>query len=469
MQPDDELARRRKKIIFGLIVSIFLIIALQLLWKYIHTGKLVLSSDESVSFVVTNKANEEVYAGDKNVTVSLPTGLYTITATNRTSSIQRQAVVKGNKTTEVRMLFPKESQLEPSLSLPVSNLFVNGGELLYRSTTSGRVIHISNNKTYSQPINRSYTSVVFTSTSTGYGLGTDGLLYHFNIATSKENVVRSLDSSLGIAIDVSPNGTTYVANGKGVYVLNSNDTLKKIYTSDFQTTPGLVAGNSSLALVGTTITTFEDAPVIAQTLEFISVDGKRIGSVEPTVSDSQNQEVGVAWSPDEKQVAITDVAGVSLYDSNLKKLTAVSTRPSTKPVWLSDHELVYSNESSIRKYNTTDELDSQFALMALDKSIQELVVDMSRDYLYAVVSMGDKTTTYRAPLKGQTLDQTSFRLAPYMPMLLSDECDVNYINTNGLSLLLLTDQESASLCQSTTQTTLQKYGLPTTIPIQTVL
>jgi hypothetical protein len=442
---------KQKNIISIIVGLIVFIIAIQIVWHYFHTGKIVITTNNPQNIIELSKVNIKTVAGAplqsfsarNQLSANVGLGEYTAKVINLNKSSTQLINLTSHKTLKYNMSLDNTLGFEPVASQNANDIVADNNNLTYLNPETYTLNTITSNNS-SSAINSNVKFNIVKWINTSYGVGqspNSNSLY----SISGDNINKiSLPSSVNIngddsSFDVASNKQIYVASGENVSSGNQNDNFKEVYTAP---TSDLVIGAASGKFaaaysVGNAAVNDNDNVVLA----VVNSSGK----VKKTkVTEDVNS---LSWSPNQNYLASINESSVNVYNSTLKHIALIPTtfQPGFLS-WINSNELVYASSTQVWMYNIQTQKDTILANAPLDEAITYLTVNDEKSYIY--LSMAG-TPSYNNPeimrigLQGQSTSSLADQLQNILPITLSDST-IGLINFTKPSILITPNAYSTS-------------------------
>jgi hypothetical protein len=456
----------RSKLVRHIVIAclgIVTLITVPLLWKWLTVGTLKIDSiDQNISIKIVDTNSKSVnYTKDNEHTIKLSKGLYTVTVNGKTQSVVKTVKIEGRKTNRITLNDVKLLDYEPVAAEFATSVMADTNNLVYLDVASARLVQVDSQNIYKIFKDKMFKQVTWIDTTTGIARATDGKPYLINMSNQSSTLISNLDDnnvSYGVSIDKS----VYVFKDGAIYTMDKNGSLQKLFAIAI-TTPLIKPSKDTVATMSFK-TTGSETPKITAFLSTFALTGKLKGSVELPYTEGLESRYEIAWSPNGNYLALTDAEGTGkIYDSNLKKLADIPIANSHHPVWIDDSTLAYTEASNIWQYSIATKNVVQLSAVTGSKRIQAMSYNEPLKQLYLTLSVSSNhSEIVRISLEGKKGNQKAYDLSAILPLTLSDNCYVTYMNFTKPSILysVISDNDTATCKQSSTEE-LASYGIDT--------
>ncbi|MEK7594243.1 MAG: hypothetical protein AAB436_01230 [Patescibacteria group bacterium] len=449
------LVKRYITVLVVVVVGFFVFTAV---WRYLHTGRLVITTANPSSYI-TVKSAEDDQKNNKSVLgqsqgqirIRLPAGKYVVSIQgNRAILVSKLVEVEARKTLYYELKTPLIGAAEPVASVDAQNLVVNGSRLRYLDNESDNLSEISSQNPVPSAISgKSFESVTWA--DTGYGVAEDesGRLYEVDEGTLRAITLPKTSSNKDKVIyAVASNHRLYVAIGSDIYT-SLGSSLKKIYTTEVGA-PVLAASPDRLAIISTPqYGDGEDQPGF---VEVISNSGRKL-------AESPAQADQAVWSPDgSKLVAVNYSGGSRVYDSKLNEIVELPNRSIKTAAWSGNNTVLFGVDNELWSYGVGSGQARVLATVTKG-DVLEISVTPDRSFAYLITKSEEGSAISRFGLKDQKPDEVTGQLDIFLPLNLL-ACNVSYTNfAQPVIILQPFSPDSIENCRSAATSTLSDYQL----------
>lgn len=464
-----------KKIILIIVLALVGLQALLWGYRYLTTATITITTKNAsdilgVTRITDGQEGKGVYSkpGKYTLKVRQKSGIYKLSAGNRTAAVNKFIVVKARQHVSISLSSQAVRVSEPVIGEAANSVAADSSQLLFVDPGSLRLMRIdaANNLQVVDEVHH-LTSVQWNGTAFGVGLSQDGKLYAIDkgavseiplpfVAKGTEN--QSIVKKVGYAL--SPDGQIYVSNGADVYSGRAGFGFKKIYTARFGYLR-LAASSNRLAIFYRGIENSEGVSNGNIKPEAIITDptGKIIGK-KPNANIYK-----VYWSPNGKYLLTEGTDGVNVYDESFRLVQSVSPSGNIAVgAWLTNNDLLYATHETIWQFDLSERQSFKLSNGG-NGTIDELSVDAGSNYIYATSdsSTKDASQITRIGLDNQPVNKSLSILDIFLPEDIG-VCSLNYINFSSPAITIRypdsgTDPKN---CIKTAQGELKYYGLDPT-------
>jgi hypothetical protein len=441
-----------KKTIFFTLGGVFILIFLTWLWHYLHTGKVVITTNNPDNTISLTKV---ISKDDKTEAPLAFKSKGKLAVTGNSLATTQIVNLNSHKTLALTINPVNTTGVEPVTFQSGHNVAADNNQLIYLN--GGRLEKIDTSNNIAE-INSPYQLQTIKWASTSFGIGQDnkGIVYDINGNTVSAQKVPFAYDEKTVNYAVSANKQVYVSHGNDIFAVSQNGSFKKVYTAK-STNPSFSSGINDVAVVDATFgLSSHQKPVLA----VIGLSGN------VTTKNGVEDESGeLSWSPGGQYLAIPDDSGIDIYDTHLNLVSEV---PSGSPVahlkWLNDDTLFYSEGDELWAYNLSSQKADLVANMPLANSITGIEFSDSNAYVYLTTqdSSGNNPAIRRVGLKGQKVDDTIFALQDILPKTL-DEYSLSLINFVSPPVVLVQPYPDSKISAQSdlqaSQTELQQDGI----------
>ncbi len=428
------------------------------IWRFYHTGKIVVTSDSSNSITITslkdpghalNKPHS--WHGTGKLSVVVPFGNYAIRVKDRTVSIEQTAALLSHKTLRYDLRPAVAAVPEPVASIKASFLSVGVDRLSYLDSQGQLPSFITTTGSIAQIGQTPLGSVKWADSNYGVGQDAAGRLYVIDGDTLADLATPEVPgSSNPVSYSIAPDRQIYLAFGTRIYAGNPSGGFKKIYTAALAPTE-LAASRQRVALVYSPANGSSSKPFIT----LVGTSGKFVKTL--------SGEAGlVSWSPDGSRLAVADYdGGASVFDNNLGFVQELSTDNISQLAWLNNDVLLYGVANLLWSHDVRSGRSTVIATLTPDRTIREVVPDTTRSYAYLTSDTPAGGEIDRVGLKGQSAPAFVYKLAVFLPVSL-DQCLVGFTNFSQPTIVLSPfSQVTAGGCEQAARSNLQDDQIDT--------
>jgi hypothetical protein len=409
-----------RKYVFWVIGGIITIFLLAWLWRYYHTGTIIITTndpDNAITLTKINsdgsKDNSKKFTGREKLSVTVATGSYE--AYVKGSSIATFQIIKlgPRKTVHYNINPVNATGVEPVVYQDAEGITATSRQLIFLDNSSGTLYNIDGqNKLSKVDAQQHYQTVKWSDPSFGVVQDNNSRLYSvINGKVSALNVPFNYDDSY-VNYDVSPDKKIYISHSTEVYRGDYRGDFKKIYTSDSDK-PNLAATRGSVAVSSSRFGS-NASNVSSPVLAIIGADG--------SIKDGGEEAERLSWSPNGQYLATVNETNPTIYDNSLKRVAVVPTSSIVGQLgWLDKDTLLYSLNDELWTYNVAGQKSQLLSNAPLSNSITGLYV--SSDHAYIYITTFDSFTSDRAirriGLRGQRVPDYIYQLQAIMPLQLN--------------------------------------------------
>ena len=421
-----------KKIIAIIAAGLVIILAGVLLYQFLTTAKITITTSNSSNYVSIIAMKSGVLdtthskEGLHQLSAKVKLGTYELAATSQTSSITRVIQIRGGQTLSFTLNPVGPSALEPVYGSTVSGLVANSSNLLFLN--SGNIlttIDAQNNVTTLLPGEPMY-GIQWGKGGVGIARDTHNNLYVISNNTRsplKLPFVPNPTDAINYAI--SQSGSVYVSQGKVIYKGDISGNFKKLYNSKY-TIANISAGVNKIAAV---IITEKNSPDNDGAVAVINDSGKAIQGD----FDVNN----VSWSPGGSYLLASSESQNLILDANLHQKSTVPSNETSVFAWENDHSLYYNFGGTLWNYSLGSQQSSKITTTPSPETINGIYPSTDGSYVYIsaqTASAGDDSGSnspgtsrlYRVGLQGQTFNNSLAGLSVFLPETVSG-CSLNYV------------------------------------------
>jgi hypothetical protein len=417
----------RKIALYG-IGAILLVALLLYAWHYLHTGKIIITTDNPNNAISLTKLSDEdgknakpqSYKAHTKLSVTASTGQYIVSVEGNSIATTQIITLRSRKTLEYTINPINTTGVEPVIYRNAQNIVADARQIAYLDADAGYLYKIDaqNSPTIINP-NQPLRRVKWFDTSFAVAQDNNRRLHTMtNGSVNPLNVPFSY-SDVSEDFDVSPSKQIYVSNGADIYLGSQNGDFKKIYTA-ITTNPAITAGVNSVAVVDSYAGS-KHKPL----LTIISTSGK--------VFKKEIESGALAWSPNGQYLLVADESGADIYDNSLHKIVTVPAVSATGHVqWLDNNTIFYSSNDQLWIYKLDAQKSELLANMPLANPITGMALSADKSYIYLTTM--DSTSSVNAAirrvgLKGQKTPDYIYSLQSILPLNL-DAFSLNLVNFN---------------------------------------
>jgi hypothetical protein len=447
---------KNKYVRLGLIGLLALIVLLWL-FHYLTTGQLTIISNDPKNVITVSTLSKSgsgvvIKQGQGSLSFKLRPGRYTIMAQNRVFETSRLVQVEARKKSMYELDIHVAGAVEPVLPTGAYDVIANGTKLLFVDAGSGGLYQVEGEGKPSLISDSvSFKSMGWADMSLGVGQGKDGHLYIYqNGGVAPLQVPFAYSAAVSYAVTRA--GQIYISSGADVYAMK-NGVFEKIYTAK-SSSVSLTAGKDHLAIVGGSGSIEgQKNSDDSSSLTVVDADGHKL---------TKNIEAStLAWSPDDKHLAISSELGNTIYTSGLASVASYPGPSVNSLAWIDNNTLLYGLSGSLWSYNMETNQSVVIANTPLQGAVSDIYPSLDGNYVYITVAKNNSSTSYeldRVGLHGQNVPDYVLQLAVYFPKVL-DDCSVSYVNFVKPVLLLQSNAGSQQICLSEANGELNLDGL----------
>lgn len=444
-----------KRIVLVVSVFFFMVAAIWI-YKYLSTGKLIVSTDNSSTFIKitrlyeTGKEKSFSKQAQGNLDIRVSPGKYEVAVFSKSLSASKIVRVQARQTKYINLNPPKVGSPEPVYGNGVSGLFASGSSAYFVDKSSQNLTRVlSDGKVF--PISQTtFQSAKWVSLNIGAAVDTNNNLYKIRgNSIQKLSLPFDAKNGSGFSYDLSPLGDIYLAYGKSLFK-QEGFTFKKIYDAKQP------IGDVSVS--GSRIAIAEPFDIDSGFKGLVVVLGDNSVVEKSIVSDN------IAWSPDGSKLLVANKYGVnSIYNTSLKLLSSMSSQGSHF-VWANNSSLIYSVSGALWGYSIPSNTSQELSQMPGQGNIDGLYANSDGSYVYVSaqrVSISGDTADqlFRVGLRGDGTNSNLLGLSVFMPESL-DYCALNYVNFTKPTVLINYPQgSSAQDCLDAAKGEVQSYNI----------
>lgn len=398
-----------RRIVFGFIALLVIIIAIQLLVMYLTTGVIdVITGNNNHVTIVSNAEIKTIVRGQGVVSARVHTGNYTIKVTGGTAETDRVVHVVAHKTSSLSLAL-RPVVAVATVSTTTADSIVASNSVVYFLNSNGQLCSIDDqNNQHVVAATPTFVNIDWVNSSYGVGQGADGALYSIS-----DGSIFPLTSGLGdgnIIVTIAGDDTVYVAKGSNVYQIVGGVARK------IMALPGDVAILSANGGTVAAATNPNSEGGTRPTLATINQAGtvKKIGLAVNSV----------AVSPNGQFIAVSGIGNASrqILNNSLRVVANIPNSTSfASPVWLNNSKLLYGVNSQLWEFNSVTKVSSLLANMPLASPISEITPSDDGSFAYlGVQATGGSSIIERVGLRGQTVPHYLTQLQSIMPYTAED-------------------------------------------------
>lgn len=450
------LADKRIRLALLALAGLFVVMSAVWLFNFLTSGQLVITTNDPRNSItissISGGSSTTVKQGAGGLSVRLRPGQYIALAQNRVFETSRIVQIKSRQKSSYELDVRLAGTVEPVLPTGAYDVVSDGSSLLFVDAASGGLYQVSDGRAPSLISTTPFRSMKWSGVSSGVGQGRDGRLYVYqNGGVSPLTVPFAYADGVNVDYAITGSGSVYVSFGQDVYA-NRGGGFQKVLTTDSKS-PVLVAGKNHLAVVDGQGT----------------VEGQK-GSPDKssvTVLDGSGRRVTknlgaslLAWSADDKYIAVSSELGNQIYTANLNSVTSYPGPSVSSLVWLDGNTLLYGLSGSLWSFSVSADQASVIASTPLQGAVSDIYPGIDGNYVYMTVakSASNNYELDRVGLHGQSVPDYVLQMSTYFPKAL-DDCSVTYVNFTRPVLLLQADSASQSICLSEANGELHQDGL----------
>ncbi len=448
-----------KKIAFLVVGGILVIFLFSWLWRYYHTGKIIITTGNTHNTIVLTKTSDggsqstkQRFKAHGKLSVTVGTGKYVASVTGNSIATTQAIDLKPRATLRYTINPINATGVEPVAYKNAQAITATANQLVYLDGYTGKLSKINSQNNLKEDVSaQQFQTVQWASSSFGLGRGTDGSLYTIINGSVSLLKVPFYYGDKPVNFSVSPDKRIYVSNGADVYARSQKGSFKKIYTAS-SSSPALAAGVHEVAVSDSK---YGDKPsdIPKSLLAIISVSGK--------VTKKNVEAERLAWSPNGQYLATVNQARPTIYDATLHQVAVV---PANSVVgqfeWLNNATLLYTSSSELWTYNLSQQKAQLLANTPLGDSITGLYISDDRSYVY-VTTVASSSQVYairRIGLKGRKVPDYIYSLQNALP-LSQNGYSLSLINFSGSPTILVQVAPGVSAAAQPQQAIKQLQGL----------
>ncbi len=458
----DQLSIRRRIIII-LLGAILLIFLIPVLWRYYHTGTIIVTSDNSNNVITLTKTSEANQPPDKvknstgrgKLSESVASGEYTISVSGNSVATTQTITLKPRQTLRYAINPVRATGVEPVAYKNALSMAANNEQLVYLASPSNFLYEIDRKNNLTKiGGSQAFEMARWAEPSFGVGQDSEGHLYTIIDGKIKPLNLPFAYGGKPVGFDVSPDKTIYVSYGSDVYVGSQSRKFKMIYTAT-SPNPTLAAAPGKVAVSDTKYGK-NSSDISKPLLTTIDNDGKK------NKKNVEAEQLG--WSPQGKYLASFNQANPTIYDAALNTIAMVPTSTAVGSVsWLNDTTLLYTVGAQLWIYDLPTKKAQLLANMPSGTSITGLYPNNDRSYVYVTTggSSPDSNTNAirRIGLKNQQVPEYIYNLQDILPEGAAG-CLIGLVNFAPPASIFIQPypQTSAAVCIPQAQLQLQSQG-----------
>ena len=419
-----------KKVVLSGIGIILLLVLLSWFWHYLHTGKIIITTNNPYKTITltkldsktgTGSSSSKTFTAQSKLSVDVSTGQYIASVEGGSQAATQVISLKSRQTLRYEIDPINTSGVEPVVYQNASNVAASGNELLYTDVPSGHLYEVDAQNNISV-LNATIAFQTIKWASPSYGVGQDANGHLYTIINGLVSPLKVPFSYGGntIGFDVSSSKQIYVSYGAVVYNGDSNGAFKEIYTANASNLV-LAAGINKVALADETggQNTGASKPLLA----VVDLSGK------VTKSYGEGKIRKLAWSPNGHYLITVNESYADVYDSKLHRVVQLPSSSSVGQVaWLDNNKVLYASNDELWSYDLSNQKAALVANMPLANYITSLTTSSDKSYVY--VTTYDFKSSYairRIGLRGQQVSPVVYQLQDILPLVLSD-CSLGLVN-----------------------------------------
>jgi dipeptidyl aminopeptidase/acylaminoacyl peptidase len=374
-----------RKIIIAVVFFVIFIILVKLTWDYFHTGKIIITTNNSQSSIVLSNVNSDNVGGATGaahkatgkLSVNVSLGHYVATVSNGQKVVTQLITLGSNTTLRYDITLNNTLTTVPVINTTAQDIAVSSSKLVYLNTSTNSIDSIDNNNSLST-LNTPFQFQTVKWANVNFGVGQDRQqdLYLVNNDSVSTIKLPSPTSDSTNEYSVASDEQIYVSIGSNVYVRTSDGNFKKIYTTP--SAPLVIGGsNNKVAVAYSTDESGDDDDDSGVTIATISTSGQ----VEKT---SPGEDVSsLIWSPNNNYLASLNESSINIYTASLH---AVAIIPTAVPIgylsWLSNNKVIYAGGGKLWTYDLSNGRADLIATMPLATSVTGLAVSQNGSSIY---------------------------------------------------------------------------------------
>ena len=428
------------RIVVAFVCGILLLFLLIDVWRYFHTGTIVVTTDgannSNVITLSTLKGSSEVAEkgeyikqNTKYLSATVPLGSYVISVSGKVLSESKTVDLNRHETLHYSLNAPKITSPEPVASVSATGVVASNSKLLYLDTSTNVLEEINSQDSVDDVGSQDLQSVAWADTN--YGIGQDNKHHLYIIDNGSVTPLQppeAYQQNETVLYSITKSRHIYLSFGSRIYFGSVVGGFKKIYVTD--NAPDKIVGSD----LGVLLFNTPDADDESQDPNTVLVSSN--GS---QVHESNFKISGAAWSPNNSMIALLGNSSYGTTNSiivndSFKQMVVLPNSNIGSVTWINNNTLVYSVGNVIWSYNISLKQSSVIAEVDPQNTITQLIADQNSNYLY-VVSQGNGTGEIdRVGLRGQNIPAVSYQVGVFFPSVFQPieqgvgSCSFNYIN-----------------------------------------
>jgi len=441
----------KTKILY-LIGACVLVTCMFVVYESFSKGTLAVTSNEKQNPIVLTQFGDEnkkriLKQSAGSLSAHLKPGKYTVSVGGQFNATSKTVFVVARKTTHYSLFLAKPVDFEPVSDASATSVVADSSGVTFIDTSTGYLSRISAQNTLTT-LNTSVglRAAKWANSTFGIGQDVDGKLYTImNGAVQPLSVPFNYSGDGDNSVNFSVNSShVYVAYGEDVYIVQDG-AQRKIFTGT-SSNERVYAGPDSVAIIAGSSGEGE----VTSGLAVADTSGHKFYSTRDVAL--------AAWSPDGKHLAALGQSQGYVFDEHLHETRSFSLNDGVNLVWLNNTSFAYSQGSQLWVYDTQSQAAHVIAAGSSDKSIDEVVVDTSNNYIYAVISSDNASSLYRVGLRGQKVQSFTYQLPDFLPDNTSP-CSLHYVNFTAPTIIGYASGTSLDSCRTKSDSILSIYGI----------
>jgi hypothetical protein len=420
-------------------LSILFIIFIQILWSFLHTGRIIINTDSTSNSITLVEVNSKGIIGTTQTNIktegklkaSLPLGHYLVTVNNNNKTSTQLINLGSNKTLTYNISLSNTISTEPVINTSAQDIAASNNIFSYLNVETNNLnsIDTNNNLSVVKPSNY-FQTISWANVSYGVGQTSDQKLYTVD-GNSVSNIILPFNTtSKNIGYAVANNKQIYISSGSDVYS-DINNKFSKLFTAS---SPNLVLGASvnKVAIAYLPSNNLNNANTL---LSVVDTSGKiHSTNILGPVS-------ALSWSPNSLYLAVINRSSINILNKSLKTLVVIpTTLPANNIAWEGSSSFIYTDNGNIWSFNVNTSGAHIIADIKTPYVVSGLAVSDDRSYIYISTTntiSKSNSAIFRISLNGQVAPTLVYQLQDILPLTLSDST-ISLINFGKPPSLIIT-------------------------------
>lgn len=439
----DFINEHKKQTIWAIIFGIIALIIISIVTFLSTHGYVTISSVDASTITINSDNSAQTHTATKSFSGFLATGTYTAIVTKGNQKTAQYIHVSPFSSQSLKLaLGPVANDAEGVTNFPLSSLANNGSDLSFIDNSTSKLMTTSDT-TLLKPLydSKQFTTINWKNGDRSKGIAPQNntLLYFNHTSATAISLPKESTDQMSLSGALTGKNTLYITENNTLY--STQYPSKNYHTITTIPSGAIIIGASDRGVLLQKYTA-GDGDDFSYTYLFVSNDGHKYTHTEQGVP-SPSTPLSARLSPDGTHIIVVNNSEATIYSSSFSPQIQLPLTTVSAAAWLSDSSIIFANNESIWKYNTTKGQAQLLSVLPTAKKyigikqpapsgvISSIYVNQATKAIYFQLTSTDSQTTYSIPQATATISKSAEGLALTAPSVFPNNCTAYFINTHG--------------------------------------